>query len=84
MRMTQTENISPLGKMGRNIGYFPKKLGSWSQPVRKCFCQIGLGRSEICVVLGSERHFVQILQKLFAFFYSLSFVQIFIIARIFT
>ena len=49
---------------------------------QKVFLQIG--RSEIFVVLGSRRHFVQVLQKLFAVFYSLQiFAQISIIARIF-
>jgi hypothetical protein len=38
------------------------------------------GRSEICLVLGSPKHFVQILQKLFAVFHNLkNFVQISII-----
>jgi hypothetical protein len=46
------------------------------------FCPIG--RSEICLVLGSRRHFVQILQKLFAAFYNLqNFAQTSIIATIF-
>jgi hypothetical protein len=39
------------------------------------------GRSGICLVLGSPRHFVQILQKLFAIIYNLkNFAQISIIA----
>jgi hypothetical protein len=45
-------------------------------------CQIE--RAEICLVLGSQNHFVQILQKLFAVFHNLKkFVHIPINARIF-
>jgi hypothetical protein len=64
------------------------KLSKWttvSNEMHKKFitvCQIG--RSEICLVLGSQNHFVQILQELFAVFYNLKkFVHIPINARIF-
>ena len=73
-------NIFPWGKCAE---IFTENLwqtkGSCGQ---KVFLQIG--RSEIFVVLDSRRHFVQVLQKWFAVFYSLqNFAQISIIASIF-
>jgi hypothetical protein len=56
-----------LGKMRRNVSIFTENLwqtkGSCSHKVL-----LSIGRSEICLALGSQTHFVQILQKLFAVF----------------
>jgi hypothetical protein len=64
---------------GEKCQLFPQNIYGRS---RSSSCS-QIGRSEICLVLDSQRHFVHIFQKLFAFFYNLqNFAQIFIMARI--
>jgi ABC-type uncharacterized transport system YnjBCD ATPase subunit len=95
LEISQTEKIYfaqeiffPWEKCAEMLVFSKEICGRPRDPaVRKCLSNSKIGNvlsSQLVQISGSQKHFVQILQKLFAVFYNLkNFAQISVIVRIF-